>query len=412
MHRLVLVSLALVCGLSLLTLSPFTSVYVALVAVILCGVLFARSLPEVLTHPTYIALILAIILLAATLPFVWQSPAELMIVLWMLPIPLAGGLVAAMVDEPRFGTPPVIGAFCLVGALGAMCIGTYDAFALEISRVGGANNPIHFGGIAAILGFASLVGLFQNPSRWRYVFLLGPVFGIVAVVLSGSRGPILSVALLFIVTMPLIIYWFRHIWLFWAAPLILGVGIAAGVLILAPEQSHHITRAMNSVQAAIQFASENGTQIPSLRPEGMDDSTFQRLIFLYSAYQAFLASPIVGHGAGQMISAAAMYFPEEYQFLGGHLHADIANFAVVGGLFALVAYASLLLAPFLALIGMDGGEQRRPVVLLSVILSVGYLSLGLTNAVFGIIPQTLLYGVLVAAAVSMSLQSRSAEDLI
>lgn len=403
MHKFVLVSLALVCGLSLPALSPFTSAYVALVAVILCGFLFTRSLPEVIAHPTYLALILACVLLSATLPFVWRGPAEIMIVLWMLPIPLAGGLVAALLDEPHFGAPNLIGAFCLVGAFGAMIIGVYDALALEISRVGGASNPIHFGGVATILGFASLAGLFQNSSRWRYMFLLGPLFGIIAVILSGSRGPILSVALLFIAIMPLIIYWFRHIWLFWAAPLVLGLGIAAGVLIIAPEQTQYLSRAVTSVQAAVLFVGENGLEPLTARPEGIDESTFQRLIFLYGAYQAFLESPLVGHGAGQMVSAAAVYFPVGYEYLGGHLHADIANFAVVGGLFAIIAYALILLAPFLALVGMERGERRRAVFLMAVILSVGYLSLGFTNGVLGIFPQTPLYGLLVSLVVNLSL---------
>jgi O-antigen ligase len=403
MHRLVLLSLVLVAGLSSLAVSPYTSVYIAFGATLLCGVLMARSVQEVLMHPTYLALLAACAVLAITVPFVWRGPEELMIVLWMLPIPMTAGVVAALRVEPRFGTAPVVGAFCLVGAIGAMATGTYGSIALETARAGGENNPIHFAGIATILGFSALVGIFQNTSRWRFLFLSGPVFGIAAVLLSGSRGPILSALVLFVVIIPLLVYWFRHIWLFWAVPLVLGVAIVASIMVIAPAQYHYVVDAVASSQAAAEFLFDNNVASLTSEPENIDGSTWQRLIFLRGAIDAFLASPVIGHGASQLISAAASHFPPGYEYLGGHLHSDIADFAVVAGLLGIVAFVLILLSPFFALLRAKGTEKRRAIVILSLTLGVGYFTLGLTNAVFGILPQTLLYGILVAVVTNMSL---------
>lgn len=408
MYQIVLVSLVLVGALALPTLAPFTAVYVALIAVILCFLSFAQALPKLLAHPSYLAVAAACLALAVTIPFTWQSATELMIVVWMLPILIAIGVVPALMQETRFGAPAVIGAFCLVGAIGAVVIGAYDALALETSRAGGENNPIHFAGLATILGFAALVGIFRNDSRWRFIFLLGPLMGAAAVLLSGSRGPILSVLVLFVLTMPLLAYWFRHAWLVWAVPLLGAAVVVAAIMIVAPGQNHYVLDAITSAQAAISYLFENNFATVSQGPENIDGSTWQRLIFLRGALDAFADSPIVGHGAGQLVSAAAVHFPPGYEHLGGHLHADIANFGVVAGAFGLLAYALFLLAPFLAVFATRDAELRRAVLLLAIILSAGYLTLGLTNAVFGILAQTLLYGILLAAAVNMSLWGRAA----
>jgi O-antigen ligase len=403
MYQLVLLSLVLVGALALPTIAPFTAVYVALIAAILCFWLYARSLPKLLMHPSYLAVAAACLALAFTVPFTWRSAGELMIVVWILPVLIPLGVVAALIKEPRFGVPVVIGAFCLVGAGGAVAVGAYDALALETTRAGGENNPIHFAGLATILGFGALIGIFQNDSRWRFIFLLGPVIGAAAVLLSGSRGPILSVLVLFGLTMPLLAYWFRHAWLVWTVPLVAAVAIVATILIVVPGQNHYVLDAINSTQAAVRYLVQSNFATMSQGPANIDGSTWQRLIFLRGAFDAFGDSPIIGHGAGQLISAAAVHFPPGYDHLGGHLHADIANFAVVAGAFGLLGYALMLIAPFLAVFYAKDPELKRAVLLLAITLSAGYFTLGLTNAVFGILAQTLLYGVLLAAAVNMSL---------
>lgn len=411
MYRLVLLSLVLVGALALPTMAPYTAVYVALGAAVLCFVSFLRSLPKVLAHPSYLAVAAACLALALTIPFTWRSADDLMIVIWMLPVLIAAGIVPPLMKEPRFGEPAVIAAFCLVGAIGAVAIGAYDALAFGTSRAGGDNNPIHFAGLATILGFSALVGIFQYDSRWRFIFLLGPLFGAAAVLLSGSRGPILSVLVLFVLTMPLLAYWFRNAWLFWAVPLVAASAIVAAIMILAPGQNHYVLDAIDSAQAATRYLVENNFATMSQGPANIDGSTWQRLIYLRGALDAFGDSPIVGHGAGQLISAAAAHFPPGYEHLGAHLHADVANFAVVAGIVGLVAYGLMLSAPFLAVFYAQDSARKRAVLLLAIVLGAGYFTLGLTNGVFGILAQTLLYGILLASAVSLSLNAQRDQDI-
>jgi O-antigen ligase len=58
----------------------------------------------------------------------------------------------------------------------------------------------------------------------------------------------------------------------------------------------------------------------------------------------------------------------------------------------LLAWLLLLAAPLLLLLG-PRARQDRPIVLGAVLLTTGQLVLGISNATFGILPQTMIYAV-------------------
>ena len=98
----------------------------------------------------------------------------------------------------------------------------------------------------------------------------------------------------------------------------------------------------------------------------------------------------------------APYMPPQYDYApSGHLHNDIADFAVIGGALGLACYGLLLAAPVAG--GLSArGPNRAMILYLGVVTSLGYFTMGLTNAMFGILTQTVLYGVILSLMATLA----------
>lgn len=392
-----LASLALVSGLVFPPHSAYTAVYVALGAALLGMIWFWRRLSLVLANRTMAGLALAFTFLAITLPFVWQGPEDLFSIAFLLPIPIGAGVAVLLDAEPRLARPGIIGAFCFVGALGALAIGLNDIFVLNLGRAGGTNNPIHFAGIATVLGYGAVMAVFDGTSKWRFIFLAGPALALGAAVTSGSRGPILANAVLALVLLPLVIFWFRRNWVARAAPLVFIVLAAVPLFVVAPSL---YDRALNAVVSSTEVVTSLLPTVAEPADLQADGSISERMVLLNGAWRAFLDSPLYGHGSSRLISAPAAYFPPKYAGLGNHMHSDMADFAVIGGAIGLLAYLMVLVSAFLPLRGMPQGETRNAMIVGALAIGGGGFLLGLTNAFIGILPQTALFGLLLGCLIA------------
>ena len=380
-------------------LSSYTAVYVMMGAMLLGAVVQWPRLGGILRHRAYLAVLAALGLLAIPLPFVWHGPDDLLIAGIVLPVLIGVGLVALLEVEPRFGSPLVLGTLSLVGALAAALAGLNDVYIFGIGRAGVGNNPIHYADLSMVLGFFALVGLFGTESRWRLLFLAGPLLGLEAIILSGARGAVLGFAMVCVPVVILMIVWFREI-RFWVIGGLVITAIAAGALFISePGVSNRAMSAFGDSRAALSALFAGQDTVASAR-EG-DYSMDERLALLRGGVSVFLAHPVFGVGAGQIMPSAREYFPERFKLMGNHLHYDLGDFAAGAGVFGLAGYLLLLLAPFLRPSGLYGEARRRAMLLGAVVVSGSYASLGLTNAVFGILPQTALFGTLLAAIVAM-----------
>jgi O-antigen ligase len=79
-----------------------------------------------------------------------------------------------------------------------------------------------------------------------------------------------------------------------------------------------------------------------------------------------------------------------------HLHADILDIGVSGGLVGLLAYGLILLAPLLGAIRSMRDSQYAARLTGAIVLSVGYFSCGLSYIMFGYEFHTTLYVCLTA----------------
>jgi O-antigen ligase len=336
-------------------------------------------------------------LLVLALSFTARSAMHIVAVLILAPLFLVAPL-AALIGRLRLRLDPeLIGCFALVGSLGAAAIAIYDVFVRGLGRGGNMfNNVIHFADIALTIGFVAAVGVFSARHSRRLIFLAGPVLALVAVMLANSRGPILAAIPVALVSVVLIsAHLLPRRWIAPASILAVAVLIGAGFIAYALGFGDRLARLANV-----------GTLLATGTTE--DNSVNERFYMLVSAYNAFMASPIFGHGLIDYTHAAAQFAPEgpvQYR-PSQHLHNDIADFAVIGGSLGLLSYGMLLAAPLAGALAV-GGRWRGAALYLGVLIPVGYFAMGLTNAMLGILTQTVVYAVVLALIAALGQSAKN-----
>lgn len=103
--------------------------------------------------------------------------------------------------------PPKLAALWAGLALGSILTGSWALWqnlVLNIDRAGGHTFVIQFGNISMLFGFFCLAGLGWaavqvKPKQWLSLLLLGAFFGVLASLLSGSRGGWVGLPFIFLV---------------------------------------------------------------------------------------------------------------------------------------------------------------------------------------------------------------------
>lgn len=330
-----------------------------------------------LRQPMALAILGAIVLLGATIPFVYRGEADLMAPVLVLPMLTAIGL-GMLGRRAKYVLEPVIfSIICLIAVVIAVIGGAYEAFVLQVGRVGLGNNPIHYGSLAAMVGGLTVIGIVATTSPWRYVFVAGPILGVAATALSGSRGPLAgALAMAGIAMLYLLIGEWRNRAL--RLSILSALLAGAGLLLVLMSQGSARVGGLLSAMDIFRFTG------------GSDDI---RAALFASALHALKSSPVYGLGFGQLMDTARALYPEfaEVQSLE-NLHADWANFAAMAGSMGLFAWILLLLAPLTLLLDARA-RADRPLVLGALVLVTGQAALGVSNAMFGVLPQMVLYAV-------------------
>lgn len=356
--------------------AAYIGAYTAIVAAILAFLAYGWRERAVFFHPTSLAIAGAIMLVGGAVPFVYRGPQDLLGPVLILPMLTTIALGALARPAKWVPSPAVFASICLFGSLAALIGGVYEHFALGLYRPGLGNNPIHYASLAAMSGCLAMVGVVSSYAPWRYLFLLGPVFGLGCAVVADSRGPMLGALVMSAVGMLALTVWLWQDRLFRIA-LLISVGLAAGVTVYL----------MGSGNARVASIVQTGLDI--FRFTGGSDDI--RAALYASALEILRTSPLVGVGLGQIMVTAETMFPNLVVGTGlENLHADWANFAAMGGTLGLFAWLLLLAAPLLLLTERKA-LQKRSIALGAILLTTGQFALGASNATFGILPQTVIY---------------------
>lgn len=378
----VLAWIALLLGLTLPALYPrATNIGVLVIMALGLLMLFVQRRDFDIFRQKGIATLLSgcAVLFVALLPTA-RSVEHVVAIFIVAPLIFAGCYVLMLKPITARITPLLIGSLALVGALGGAAISGYEVLALGAGRGGGlVNNPIHLADLSVALGFIALVGLYDR-SPWRWLMLIGPLAALAAIFWTGSRGPLLGFAALSVVAGAYLVFTLLHgsRALRWAFGLALALGLAVSPFVEVTLGGRVVS--MSSVIGSL------------VDPNAADYSSQLRAVMYQSAWGAFQASPIYGHGMVDFARIAAQYAPtlgEAITF--DHLHSDIADFMVTTGTLGLLAYLLILAAPI-----MGAFRARGPALYLALVMSVGYFVMGLTNAMIGVLTQTVLFAVVTA----------------
>lgn len=360
--------------------------FIGLAFVGLASLVARRDFHLLLRLPVLLPLV-ATAIVALALAMTASGPAGYTPLLILAPFWLVAP-AASLFIAARVG-PEQIGVAAVTATTAALALAIFDAYVVGTGRAGSmVNNPIHFAAVTIAIGFIALVGL-QSEKTWlRRIAPLGPVFAILAVWLSASRGPLLAVPALCLTS--LLVLSFIRLPRRWA-----WITTTCALLIVA------VTGAwLWSYPGAVRIPAV-GEVIAYLR-DGItaDHSIATRAVMYESGVRAFFASPWHGHGAA-FFDIVGTFVPEGVSYPPfDHLHSDIIDFAAMAGLLGLVAYSLLLLAGPAAL--GRRSDNRAATALIIIPMVIGYAVMGLTNAMIGILTQTVLLATTLALVTALT----------
>ncbi|SDG88586.1 O-antigen ligase family protein [Pelagibacterium luteolum] len=258
-----------------------------------------------------------------------------------LPFLLFIPAIGLMNKSAGHGHTKVIAILALVGAIMSLGMALYDVSISGLPRaVGWVNTTNPFAVMCIMLGFLALMGFWAFSGWRRYVFFIGPVAGLYATVLAGTRSVlmiVMALAAIFIVFVAVRLAPRARIILAGAA--IAGAGLAVAAIIVLGEN----VRAFRALESIYLFVAEG---------EAIDRSVAMRLELFRGGILAFLQEPIFGHGWRHHVEAARPFMIDTTiaDDVAGwsHLHNDYINFAALAGVFGLLAYFIYLLVPIIA----------------------------------------------------------------
>lgn len=352
-------------------LSPYLAMLTALVAFVL---VFSRdALAVALRDPVIGGFLLAFVLLAVAFGLSARSPGDLLALGDFAVLLLGIPAFMLLRRAASFNSAFLLSLAALTGAVLACVFGYYQIVLRGMDRADGNFSAIYYSDIGVMLGFLAVAGLFAPGPKWRWILAFGPLFGMQAIMLGGTRGAligaiILALTLLIMAPIKLATHW---------KPVLAIAALAVAGLFL-PVLILDFSR-MIGMFGLMADAVATGTT--------SDASVNYRLEFYAGGLRAFLDSPLFGHGWWRRFSAASIYMAPAVVDPGlsekvSHLHNDAINFLSAAGLLGLGAYLSILLAPILSAVRSPRDSQRAFRLTAAATLVVGTLAFGLTDSVF------------------------------
>jgi O-antigen ligase len=294
----------------------------------------------------------------------------------------------------------VVGLLAFCGVAGAAVMAIFEVLETGTPRAGEmVANPIHFADVALLVGFVCPIGVVASRN-WRQVFfLVAPFVSLIPVFLSGTRGAIVAMAGMLIVSAT-------------TAALVrlispkLVLLISLGLIVIATLALPFGADQVSGVQrVAVDIASILTHGVPT------DVSTDLRFQMFQGGWLALLESPFFGHGPRHFASVANSLVQGTFADTP-HLHSDPVNLIASAGAMGLVAYGLILLAPIVEALTMSKGRQRSWATLLATTFISGFFVMGLTNAMFGILTITVTFAAFCAIVGFLSKASPTEAQLV
>jgi len=335
-----------------------------------------RGIAWLLTQSWIRLWLISFVMIAVAFTLNAQDAADYGHILDFIVLPLAIPIaLLALLLGPKFNALR-LAQFCLASAIVAGIVALYVTFVLHAYRASGYElSPIQFADLAVIVGFMALGGFFVGDGKRNWYLLAGPLFGVMAAMLAGTRGALLVAAVLGAVF--IVFFVLRHRSSTRKKFMMLGALVAIAAAVLAIGDVTGSTRFFDALTVLGNLAS--GKEV--------DSSSAYRLEMLASGWRAFLDAPIYGHGWAKQLASALPYMSEMgregYELeKWGYIHNEALSFAVGGGGLGLIAYMIWMIAPFIGLRSVPNDTQADARAYFVFTLVGGLVVAGLTEVLF------------------------------
>ena len=328
-------------------------------------------------------LLLGIVLvLFACFAITAKQPGDVMFIFNFAALVLFAPIYLTLIDRRPANGAVIVARLALLGALLSVVV-----MLVRIGYMGGRRSDagrigvIVLANTAIILGFLSLIGAAADRGLWRLIYLLGPIAGVSAEILTKSRGPLMAIAPLAIAAAIFLARSLRINWWWVTAGLIAGLaGTAMWVMSLGGR-----------------MAKLPGIFYSMLSGDFVQDRTAEFRLDLYQAgWKAFNESPLIGHGWARIMDASIPHLKNDRLASLPQLHNDFLDFAVAAGVVGIACYVALLAAPIVLGLLSPRDSQRRLRLYGCTVISIAYFFDGLTDLMFGFEFHTALYAMLLA----------------
>lgn len=284
------------------------------------------------------------------------------------------------------GNSEIVARLALLGTAIGLVISLVDVFVLATGRAGigiGITDTIRLGDTALLLGFLAPMGLLARQDGGRFLYLLGPALALPVVLLTGARGAMLAFPVLSAAAALIVI---RRRWAAAAAGGAVVLVIVAAALLT---DSFGNARLQSIFRVFRDIAAGNAVA---------DEAVRIRLELYKAGWAAFQQSPLFGHGWAGLMNSAEPFLADadKVQATLPHLHNEVLNFAVFGGIAGVAIYLMLIAMPIVFCLRSPRDGQYRARLFGSIILVVGYVVMGLPDTMLSFELHTALYVALVA----------------
>ncbi len=373
--------LALTLALSVV-LGLITPYVLAAIGVVLLVSRIADGTLRQAIAPAPLTLLGIVVVLFACFAITAKQPSDLLFIVNFVALILFGPMYLTLADARPANGAVIVARLALLGALLSVVV-----MLVRIGYMGGRRVDAGLIGVivlantAVLLGFLSLIGAAADHGLWRFVYLLGPIAGVSAEILTKSRGPLMAIVPLAIAAAIFLARSLRINWWWVTAGLI--AALAAIVMWVW--------------SLGGRMAKLPGIFYSILSGDFVRDRTAEFRLDLYQAgWKAFQDAPIIGHGWARIMAAATPYLENPELASLPQLHNDFLDFAVAGGIVGIACYVALLASPVVLGLLSPRDSLRRIRLYGCAVLSIAYFFDGLTDLMFGFEFHTALYAAILA----------------
>ena len=378
--RFIVTTLAWFAAFALFVLSPaigsISSIIAVVLMLLLTPTIFLRgSWTSLKAQPANLLFVVAFALLTICFALTQQQPSDVLLAADFLALLLVPVVYLLAVRRPGARTIAILAALLALGAFVGALTASYDVFVQHFERAIGWGSGGNLMARSVVpLGFMALSGVFAVRSRWRWLYLLGPAFGLYALVLTQTRGVFVAAPILALIFVWALMRELRAPRAWYLAGVVFVVAAIGAAAVASPR-----FLAVSAVWEQIQ----NGQARIS------DYGTLQRIQMWGVGWGAFLKRPLFGWGWAHLHDAALPYELSMY-------HNDFFNIAVAAGVVGIACWLAVLAAPLIGVALMPKDRFATLRLYCVLILSVSFFIFGLTDLTFGYDLPTTLYAFMTA----------------